>query len=376
MEQLSQMLRYAEVTTDLRFVNIPTMPLEYRAGIELDSFALSPANDSAQAGSVSNDIQSTKVGLQIWRKHTTSKIKIFEDLFKSKISIDKVSLFSLRPPELRNVINKMSHYFRWFHTDLKRSNKLSGDKMNEYIRIDLYNSWWINGLQQQVFLRIQAFPELMLFLTELEDDNCRMSVPGVSEMVTLFRKMNHLISYRHILDEDNINERTDALFYQFMMKNLIHDDSKKSPHLPIPVFSYIKPTTGFQFIHHVLLSMGCFSTEVDLILHQNLREAFRYAKLIGPSNDPDDLQMYSNQLLYRWIEEQLQFTTPSFRGQCEFITITAEVFNSIIVHNELPISDMPPVQLSTLFGNSNEDINLYIKSLKSTFFEAIYKELG
>ena len=56
MEQLSQMFRYAEVTTDLRFVNIPTMPLEYRAGIELDSFALSPANDSAQSGSVSNDI--------------------------------------------------------------------------------------------------------------------------------------------------------------------------------------------------------------------------------------------------------------------------------------------------------------------------------
>ena len=80
----------------------------------------------------------------------------------------------------------------------------------------------------------------MLFLTELEDDNCRMSVPGVNEMVTLFRKMNHLISYGHILDEDNIDERMDALFYQFMMKNLIHDNSKKSPHLPIPVFSYIK----------------------------------------------------------------------------------------------------------------------------------------
>ena len=65
MEQLSQMLRYAEVTTDLRFVNIPTMPLEYHTGIELDYFALSPDNDSAQAGSISNDIRSTKVGLQM-----------------------------------------------------------------------------------------------------------------------------------------------------------------------------------------------------------------------------------------------------------------------------------------------------------------------
>ena len=41
------MLRYAEVTTDLRFVHIPTMLLEYQAEIELDSFALSLANHSA-----------------------------------------------------------------------------------------------------------------------------------------------------------------------------------------------------------------------------------------------------------------------------------------------------------------------------------------
>ena len=37
---------------------------------------------------------------------------------------------------------------------------------------------------------------------------------------------------------------------------------------------------------------------------------------------------------------------------------------------------MPPVQLSILFRNSNEDINLFVKSLKLTFFDTIYKELG
>ena len=59
----------------------------------------------AQSGSVSNDIRSSKEGLPQWRKHTTSEIKIFEDLFKSRISIDKITLFSLRPPEFRYIIN-------------------------------------------------------------------------------------------------------------------------------------------------------------------------------------------------------------------------------------------------------------------------------
>ena len=59
------MLKYAEVTTDLRFVNIPIMLLEYWTGIELNYFALSSANNSAQDDSVSNDIWSTKVGLKM-----------------------------------------------------------------------------------------------------------------------------------------------------------------------------------------------------------------------------------------------------------------------------------------------------------------------
>ena len=37
---------------------------------------------------------------------------------------------------------------------------------------------------------------------------------------------------------------------------------------------------------------------------------------------------------------------------------------------------MPPVQLSSLFGISEDDIKLHIHSLKSTFIDAIYKELG
>ena len=376
IEMLHQIMKYPEVTTDLSFITITTMPLEYRAGIELDNYVLSPVSDSAQSGSVSNDIRSSKEGLPQWRKHTTSEIKIFEDLFKSRISIDKITLFSLRPPELRYVINSTKHYFRWFHTELKKNKVISGDEMNSRINIDLYNSWWINGLQQQVLIRKRAFPELIAFITALIEDEDRMMIRGVEEMVSLFQRMNQLLLNGHNLNEDNIDERDDALFYDFMMKNLIQDDSKVSAHLPIPVFSYIKPTTGFQFIHHILLSMGCFDTEIDLTLQPSLREAFRYAMLIGPSNDHNDLERYSNQLLYRWIEEQLQYYAASLRLLSEWIVVAAELFDSIIIRNELSISDMPPVQLSSLFGNSEEEMKIYIQSLKNTFIDAIYKELG
>ena len=376
IEMLHQMMKYPEVTTDLSFITITTTPLEYRSGIELDNYVLSPVSDRAQSGSISNDIRSSKEGLSQWRKHTTNEIKIFEDLFKSRISIDKITLFSLRPPEFRYIINTPKHYFRWFHTELKKSKVISGDEMNSRIDINLHNSWWINGLQQQVLIRKRAFPELIAYITTLTEDENRMSINGVEEMVTLFQRMNQLLLNGHDLNVDNIDERDDALFYEFMMENLIQDDSEVSAHLPIPVFSYIKPTTGFQFIHHILLSMGCYDTEIDLTLQPSLREAFRYAMLIGPSNEHSDLERYSNQLLYRWIEEQLQYFSASLRLASEWIVVAAELFDSIIIHNELSISDMPPVQLSSLFGNSEEAMKAHIQSLKGTFIDAIHKELG
>ena len=87
------------------------------------------------------------------------------------------------------------------------------------------------------------------------------------------------------------------------MKNeLLYDDDKR--HLPIPVYSYSRPTIPSQFILHILLSLGHFITEVNLLIHPNIRESLRHAKLIGPSNDPNCLQNYSDKLLHLFILEQ------------------------------------------------------------------------
>ena len=47
-------------------------------------------------------------------------------------------------------------------------------------------------------------------------------------------------------------------------------------------------------------------TEIDLTMHPTIRESLRYAKLIGPSDDQEELEKYSNELLHLWIKEQLQ----------------------------------------------------------------------
>jgi hypothetical protein len=65
---------------------------------------------------------------------------------------------------------------------------------------------------------------------------------------------------------------------------------------------------GTQFILHLLLSLGSFSTELDLVHHSSIQELLCHAKLIGEHNDPDSLQLYSNELLKMSITEQLIFS--------------------------------------------------------------------
>ena len=178
---------------------------------------------------------------------------------------------------------------------------------------------------------------------------------GVQEMTLLIEIMNRLLKNDNQFNEHDANaNNSEVEFYSFMMKILIQDDFRISQHLPVPIFPFIKPTTGLRCIHHVMLSMGSFDTKVDIIMQPSIRESLRYCKLIGPSKNVEDLQLYSNQLLYKWIEVQLQFFPNSKREICEWIVTAGELFDSVIVRDEFAISNMPPVQLSSLFG-SNED---------------------
>ena len=44
-------------------------------------------------------------------------------------------------------------------------------------------------------------------------------------------------------------------------------DEKSEGHLPIPVYSYTRPTQGHKFLLHVLLSMGRYHTEAQVTTH-------------------------------------------------------------------------------------------------------------
>ena len=62
---------------------------------------------------------------------------------------------------------------------------------------------------------------------------------------------------------------------------------------------------GVSFILHVMLSMGEFQTEVDLIMHQTIRGCLKYCGLIGERDDEESLIEYAYILTRNFITEQV-----------------------------------------------------------------------
>ena len=87
-------------------------------------------------------------------------MRIYDDLKQSQVSVDKISIFSLRPPELLDIIDTTREYFRWIYI---KKRKIGGDEMKRKLKNTIYRSSWINCLQQQNCIRSKAICEIKTY---------------------------------------------------------------------------------------------------------------------------------------------------------------------------------------------------------------------
>jgi len=132
MEMVQLILKYPEVHTDMIFVNIPTRPLEYRNGTER-CHKSSTVEDGAYLEIETVIIREEK-NFPEWRLHTDSQRLILNGLRQTDSSIDKITKFSVRPPELLKIFDQVGNYFRWFHISKK---EIKPAKLDDKLNIDM-----------------------------------------------------------------------------------------------------------------------------------------------------------------------------------------------------------------------------------------------
>ena len=66
------------------------------------------------------------------------------------------------------------------------------------------------------------------------------------------------------------------------------------------------------------------------------------------------LQSYSDKLLHMFILEQLRYFPNSKRVLDTWIVTAGDLLDAIIIRDEIPIHDLPPVQQTTLHASKAE----------------------
>ena len=144
----------------------------------------------------------------------------------------------------------------------------------------------------------------------------------------------------------------------------------------MPVYSHIKPTMAPEFILHFLLSMGRFHAEREVLLQPSLRDSFRNAKLISPETDDESLTSCSNGLMNKFFNQQLVYYPNSQRTIDSWIIHSGDLFDSIIIYNEMLMTEMPAVQLSALLLERDDVFELFKNGLISDVIRAAMREIG
>ena len=153
-EMLHVMLKYSEVSSDLLFAEIETTSLETRTlfAVEYNNenkpssknrFIPQMVNDGAEIGNICDNARH-RSNLRKWRHFTENQLFVLEEKSESKgTKLDRISEFSIRPPELCGCFDQVGNYYRWFH--IKKKQRTKEELLTLLSPSNLFRSTWIDG---------------------------------------------------------------------------------------------------------------------------------------------------------------------------------------------------------------------------------------
>ena len=150
------------------YVHVSTRPMEERRGFERVAKIIGINNKRNEAGkstirrikdSFDNDLFPLKIRKNLckWRQFTKYQVIVIKDHTFSHVTTDKITTFSLRPPELL-FVDSVELYFSCFDiTTIEETNVVITNKLNE--------SMWLDGLGRLVKVRCGGISAVMEQLT-------------------------------------------------------------------------------------------------------------------------------------------------------------------------------------------------------------------
>ena len=331
---IHRILGSREVRTNIDTIPISTLPFEYRGrqkirlnneGTNLEELHLF---DDLSDG-MSEHPLAVKERLQagIERKFTDSKVLMLRNNEFVSVRFDKVSLFGLRPPELLHLFRNLGHYYEWFSFSEREGFQLSND---------IVQCAWIDGANRLVRIRKCAVGPVKHHLNNLEE-------------ICLTLDERKLRKYILVQLEKNDYDRNSMFFV---------DDGRSL--CPIPVFSRVNPEQSMKFLHHIVLVLGEYDTELDLHRCNNAMELLSNTNLIGRLDTDEKTEEELMNSVYRVMQSVIDEIIPvqpiSMRRMEVYILRSFYLLKGLILSNSIPFVEIPSCLGSTLYEETDKKL--------------------
>lgn len=368
-EIVYHVLKLKTLCTNVEFIKLPSVPFESRGGIYLGK---SPIVVSQQSSDLSHGNQPECIrlrfnkGLPSWRLFTVSQSILYNDRATSSVSVDKYTVFSLRPPELM-IISSPNDYFRWFvrsPTKVSQSKNFDNSLSNPLefmIQVNLSESYFVDMLDHVVFIRRNCIKACVEFL-----ENITMDIMHSIQEFIIARQLLHDIFLPLSSIIAGVSSSASSEFYHRYVKEISE---------PVLVNSNISPINQCKFLIHLALTLGHFETELDLFKGPSILDVFVRSKIIDNdfSTDFDEEHIFS--VLRKYVLTELLYYPGggTFTFDSYLVAAYTSLRNSLL--DESYASDLPGVLLSDISQNASTELRKFIDDTKSSTIQACLAEI-
>jgi predicted GIY-YIG superfamily endonuclease len=359
------------VTSTIEFIHIPTCAREYRSALDVKYLKLGtrPA-DMLSRDAIPCQTVRTELKLSDSRLFMASQLQVIRDERPSSLTTDKTTYFSMRPPELR-FIRHQALFYKWFD---RRSvtplfdTEISYKYCQKSLSAKIENSEWLDGFCFKIVLRCSAIEPCLEYAKNAPVEDFGRS-EDKRELIKLLKRLFglycavqvHIIPFRTTRRmEEDWNE---------LSKRFLCEEKKTT--LPVVWITPIAPRHGTRFLIHLLLTMGSFCTEYDLMLCGNLRTAFQMARLFDPLNPTTSVLS----LLKRYVMEMLRIVPGSTIQFDRHLCYASTILHNCLLQQTEKIEETPAVLYSHMQSHVTQESIEFMNSKRKTLTETLLSNL-
>ena len=333
------MLNLKYVFPTYEVVHVSTLPLEQRGGVIRRQKSFKRSTRTGVTDSLLFCSIRKTLFMDNKRHFTEFQERCANEHINSKFTIDKVSLYCVRAPELL-FVQPIEIYFKYFTWKRLPSQKNISKKLNSSLK----KCHWIDAIGNCYQLRQHCVQQFVHFCEEVKSSSCNASY------------RNFASQYADILKTDKRN---------------IVLVSQEEQNDAVVVFSNVMPRNIPKFLISFLLITGKFETEFDLYKHGTLVDAYYRAGLLPSTSNITDDDL--NCLLRQYILNLGIFVPGSNVAHEKNFLDAKQAFYSL--RDSISVLHTPTILYSSLQEECSEKVRNYLTQKLEVCYRNVHAQI-